>query len=218
MENTTPESNYDREENKSAYVNLKFKRSKPLVIAIGVAAILILVVLFFAKGIFVAATVNGSPISRLSVIKELEKQGGNQTLEAIIDKKLIETELNKQNITVTKEEVDGEIKKIEEQVASQGGTLDQALTMQGMTREKLIEQIIIQKKLEKLLADKVVVTDAEVDKYLKDSKATPPKDVKMEDFRKQISEELKQQKFQEEAQGWVSDLTANAKIKYYVNY
>ena len=217
MENTTPETNSAPQESKS-YVNLKFKKPKPLVIAIGVAVILIIVALFFAKGHFVAATVNGSPISRWSVIKELEKQGGKQALEAIIDKKLIETELNKQKITATKEEVDAEIEKIKAQVASQGGTLEAALAQQGMTEEKLREQITIQKKLEKLLADKVAITDAEVDTYIKDSKATPPKDVKMEDFRKQISDQLKQQKFQQEAQKWVSDLTASAKIEYYVNY
>ncbi len=218
MENTTSENNNAPEVNKVSYVSLKFKKPKPLVIGIGVGTIFVVVALFFAKGIFVAATVNGSPISRLSVIQELEKQGGKQALESIINKKLIETELNKQNITVTKEEVDEEIKKIEEQVASQGGTLDQALTMQGMTKEKLVEQITIQKKLEKLLTDKVAVTEAEVDTYIKASKATPPKEVKMEDFRKQISDQLKQQKFQGEAQKWVADLTASAKIKYYVNY
>ena len=217
MENTTPETNSAPQESKS-YVNLKFKKPKPLVIAIGVAVILIIVALFFAKGHFVAATVNGSPISRWSVIKELEKQGGKQALEAIIDKKLIETELNKQKITATKEEVDAEIEKIKAQVASQGGTLEAALAQQGMTEEKLREQITIQKKLEKLLADKVAITDAEIDIYIKDSKATPPKDIKMEDFRKQISDQLKGQKFQQEAQKWVSDLTASAKIKYYVNY
>lgn len=206
------------QEHKSGYVNLKFKKPKPLVIAIGIAVVLIIVALFFTKGIFVVATVNGSPISRLSVIKELEKQGGKQALEAIIDKKLIETELNKKGVIASKEEIDAEIEKIKAQVASQGGTLEAALVQQGLTEEKLREQITIQKKLEKLLADKVTITDAEIDTYIKDSKATPPKDVKMEDFRKQIGDQLKQQKFQQEAQKWVADLTASAKIKYYVNY
>lgn len=206
------------QEHKSGYVNLKFKKPKPLVIAIGIAVVLITVALFFTKGIFVVATVNGSPISRLSVIKELEKQGGKQALEAIIDKKLIETELNKKGVIASKEEIDAEIEKIKAQVASQGGTLEAALVQQGLTEEKLREQITIQKKLEKLLADKVTITDAEIDTYIKDSKATPPKDVKMEDFRKQIGDQLKQQKFQQEAQKWVADLTASAKIKYYVNY
>ncbi len=218
MENTTPEINNVIQENKPSYISLKFKKSKPIIIAIGVVVILIIVALFFAKGLFVAATVNGSLISRVSVIQELEKQGGKQALEAIIDKKLIETELNKQKITVTKEEVDEEIKKIEAQVASRGGTLEAALAQQGMTEEKLREQITIQKRLEKLLADKVAITEAEINTYIKDSKATPPKDVKTEDFRKQVSEQLKQQKFQQEAQKWVSDLTTSAKIKYYVNY
>ncbi|HBD24477.1 MAG: Foldase protein PrsA [Parcubacteria group bacterium GW2011_GWF2_40_69] len=217
MEQTASQNERAPQKSKS-YVNVKFKKPKPLTIAIGVAVILIAVALFFAKGIFVAATVNGSPISRLSVIKELEKQGGKQALEAMIDKKLIETELNKQKVTVTKEQIDAEIDKIEAQVTAQGGTLEMALAQQDMTEEKLREQITIQKKLETLLADKVAVTEAEIYTYIKDSKATPPKDVKMEDFRKQIGEQLKQQKFQQEAQKWVSDLTANAKIKYYVNY
>lgn len=219
MENITPESSTVSDTNTTmGYINLKFKKPKPLVIAIGVAVILIAVALFFAKGLFVAATVNGSPISRLSVIQELEKQGGKQALEAIIDKKLIETELDKQKVAISQEEIDGEIKKIEAQVTTRGGTLDQALAAQGMTKEKLIGQITIQKKLEKLLSAKIAVTEAEVDSYLKDSKVTPPKDVKMDDFKKQINDQLKQQKFQQEAQKWVSELTVSAKIKYYVNY
>lgn len=218
MENTTSESGNVPEVSKASDPGLKFKKKKPLSIAIAVVLVLMVIALFFAKGLFVAATVNGNPISRLSIIKELEKQGGKQALEAIIDKKLIEAELNKQNITATKGEIDEEIKKIEAQVAIQGGTLEAALAQQGMTEEKLRERIMIQKRLEKLLADKVAVTEAEVDTYLKDSKAAPPKDMKMEDFRKQISEQLKGQKFQQEAKKWVSDLTANAKIKYYTNY
>jgi parvulin-like peptidyl-prolyl isomerase len=162
--------------------------------------------------------VNGRPISRLSVIKELEKQGGKQVLESIINKDLIEAELSKQKVSVTTEEINEELKKIETQVTSQGGTLEAALSQQGLTKEKLREQITIQKKLEKLLADKVAVTDADIEAYIKDSKVPTPKDVKMEDFRKQISQQLKQQKFQQEAQKWVSELTTNAKIKYYVNY
>jgi len=206
------------QEHKSGYVNLKFKKPKPLVIAIGIAVVLIIVALFFTKGIFVVATVNGSPISRFAVISELEKQGGKQALEALVDKKIIGSELNKKGINIPKEEVDAEIEKIKAQVTTQGGTLEMALAQQGLTEESLREQITIQKKLEKLLADKIAVTDLEIDAYIKDSKTALPKDMKMEDFKKQVGEQLKQQKFQTEAQQWVSDLTASAKIKYYVSY
>lgn len=218
MENTIQESNIPAGEVREEYVNLKFKKPKPISIAIGIAVILIGTTFLFTSGIFVAATVNGSPVSRFAVIAELEKQGGKQTLKAIIDKKLIETELNKKGASASKEEIDAEIEKLKTQVASQGGTLETALAQEGLTEEKLREQITIQKKLEILLAAKVAVSEVEIDMYIKDSKATAPKDMKIEDFRKQVGEQLKQQKFQTEAQQWVSDLTTSAKIKYYVNY
>lgn len=215
MENqTTPEtSNTPTTPGKSWQSWFTIKTAIPIC-----ALLIVMSILYYYKGTFIAATVNGSPISRLSVIKDLEKLGGKQALEAIINKKIIETELNKQKISVTPAEVDEEMKKIEAQVVSQGGTLEMLLTQQSLTEEKLREQLTIQKKLEKLLADKVAVTDPEIDVYIKDSKTAIPKDMKMEDFRKQISEQLKQQKFQKEAQQWVSDISASAKIKYYVNY
>ena len=205
-------------ENKESYVSLKFKKPKrSLVIIFAIVAVLI-GVFIFARGFFIAASVNGSPISRWTVIKELEKQGGKQVLESLISKKLIEAELSKQKIDVAKEAIDGEIKKIETQLSSQGQALNAVLALQGMTEQKLREQIAIQKKLETLLADKTTVTAAEIDGYIKTSKATPPKDIKIEDFKKQIGDQLKQQKLQQEAQKWISELTKNAKIKYYATY
>lgn len=182
------------------------------------AIILVAAGLYYFKSTFIAATVNGSPISRLSVMKELEKQGGKQALESLIDKKLIETELEKQNITVSQADVDSEIKKIEAQVTSQGGTLEMVLQQQGMTKEKLVEQITMQKKVEKLLADKIVVTDEEVAKYITSAKETAPTGMKAEDFKEEVRTQLKQQKLQTEGQNWVSGLMTNAKINYYVNY
>ena len=217
MKNTIQKNNKTPQESKD-YVNLKFKKPKPLLIITGIVLIIIIAVLFFVKGVFVAATINGSSVSRLSVIQELERQGGKQVLEAIINEKIIETELSRQEITITKEEVDEEIKKIEAEIASQGSTLEIILTTQGVTEEEFREQIATQKKLEKLLADKIVITDAEVDTYLESSNVTPPEGVEIEDVKKQISEQLKQQKFQEEAQKWVSSIVAETKIKYYVNY
>ena len=218
MKNTTQKNKTDKSLKMSLNL-LKLNNPKMRIIAIGASVtLLILVALYFTKGLFIAATVNGMPISRLSVIKELENQQGKRALEFIINEKLIDTELSKQKEGVTPAEIDEEIKKIETGLASQGETLDAVLAEKGLTKEKVREQIVTQKKIEKLLADKLAVTDSEIETYIKDSKLTPPKDVKIEDFRKQISEQLKQQKFQEEAQKWASELTKNAKIKYYVSY
>lgn len=183
-------------------------------------AVLLAIVLgtWFGKGLVVAATVNGAPISRLSVVKELEKQSGKAALESLIRKKLIDDEVRGKNISVSKDEIDQEIKKIETQVALQGGTLNDVLQQQGMTEGQLREQIEVQKKIEKLLGDKVSVSDAEVEAYIAKNKIEFPKDKQPEEAKAGLREQLKQQKFQQEAQGWISDLTTKAKIQYYVNY
>jgi len=198
-------------------VYVKILKHKKALIAFG-AVTLVALGLFFAKGLFIAATVNGNPISRLSVVRELEEHSGKQALESLIQRKLIEAELNKKGITITQEEIDIELKRIEGQVVSQGETLKDVLVAQGMTEEQLREQVAVQKKLEKLLADKTQVSDEELNAYIENNKITPPEGVKIEDFRKQLSDQLKQQKFSQEAQKWISDLTTNAKIRYYVNY
>ncbi|MBX4210934.1 SurA N-terminal domain-containing protein [Candidatus Parcubacteria bacterium] len=191
---------------------------RSIVIAIVVAVILVIVGVLFQKGWLVAATVNGSPISRLSVIHELEKQSGDNALKSIIQKIVIADELKKKNITISDSDVDQTIKGIEAQVTSQGGTLDQALAAQGTTLGNFKEQIKLQKGLEKLLGDKLNVTAAEIDQYIKDNKLTQAKTQTKEAFRSGISDQIKSDKFQTEAQKLVSDLLAGAKIKYYVKY
>lgn len=201
------------------------KRSEPVVkrfkgelFIAGGAILLLAVLVFIGKSLFIAATVNGSPISRLSIVRQLEKQSGKAALESMIQKKLIETELNKQNITVTEEEVNAEIRLIEQEVSGQGGTLKAALEAQGVTEESLREQITIQKRLEKALSDKVQVSDADLEALKKQNDLKPAEGQSMEDFNKGLKDQLKRQKFQEEAGKWVESLTSNARINYYVQY
>lgn len=175
-------------------------------------------VLFACKSLFVAATVDGMPISRLSVIEELEKASGRQALDILITKKLIETEALKANVTVSESDIDAEIETIEKQIAAQGSTLDAALLQQGLGQEQFREQILLQKKMEKILADKLAVTDEEVAKYMSMSKATIPAGVSEDEFKNQIRAQLKNQKFSTEAEKWVTALKAEATIKYYVKY
>lgn len=194
----------------------KTKGSRLIIISVSAAIIILLASLQFSRGLLVVATVNGSPISRWAVIGNLEKQAGKQVLDSLITEKLIESKLGQ--ISVSKEEIDSEIKKIEQQVASQGATMDVVLKQQGMTMEQLQEQITMRKKLEKLLTDKAQISDEEVNTYIKDNKVTPKNGEKPEEFKAQVKAQLQQQKFDQLAQQWIGDLKNSAKIKYYVNY
>ncbi len=183
-----------------------------------VAVVLIVIGFLFTRGHIVAATVNGSPISRMALNERLERQDGKQTLEAMINEKVLNDEFERLGITVEATAVEEQIKKIEGQVASQGGTLDEALAQQGVTRKVLEEQVESQLKLEKVLGEKVEVTEAEVTAYITESGIQIPEGEPVETFNQEITEQLKQQKLQVEAQKWVAEVTDKATIKYYVNY
>lgn len=186
--------------------------------AVLIAAVIILVALiYFNKGLFVAAMVNGSPISRLAVVSELENRSGKAALEALITQKLIEAEAKKQRIVISNEEIDASMKKIEEQVKAQGQTLDEALKAQGLTLDELKKQIMIQNEMEKLIADKLNITDDELKKYIADNKITIPKGQEA-DYENQLKEQLRQQKFSAEAKAFIGMLHEDAKIRYFVNY
>ncbi len=181
-------------------------------------AIVVLGLLFLGKSLFIAAIVNGVPISRWSVIQELEKNSGQQALDIIITKKLIETAADKQGVSVSEADIDTEIQTIEEEVSKQGVTLDIALAQQGITTEQLREQITLQKKLEKILEDKLAVSDEEVGQYLAQSKTPLPTGMSDADFKNQIREQLKKQKFNVEADKWITSIKGSADIQYYVGY
>lgn len=195
---------------------------RPRAVTIGAIALAVLMVtgtlLYINRSVFIAATVDGSPIYRLAVLKELEKQGGAQALDTLITDVLLEKEFALRNITLSDNDVDVEIKKIEEQVLAQGGTLEAVLAQQSMTLAVLREQITIQKKLELALQDKVAITDEELQAHIEESGATVPEGVEGEAIIAQIKDELKQQKFQSAAQTFVSDLKSKAEVTRYVTY
>lgn len=183
-----------------------------------IAGILIVAALTFSlKNLFIAAAVDGSFISRASVIQELERQGGKNMLDSLITEKLIENEARAKGITVSEEELDQEIKNIEAQISAQKTTLSDALAQRGMTQEALRKQVRIQKTIEKLLTDKIAVTDEEVKKYITDNKIPLPKDQETQ-TQDQIKDQLRDQNLSQEAGVLITNLKNNAKIKYYVNY
>lgn len=187
--------------------------------AIVVALVIILgAVLYSARGLFIAATVNGSMVSRIEVISALEKSAGKKALEAIITKKLIADAVRKEGGMISVKEIDEEVKSLEEQVAASGnGTLPELLALQGMSIEDLRGQIMIQKQLEKLLGDKVVVTDKEVEDYITSNNLTIPKE-QLEAAYAEIRDQLEQQKMSTEGQKFVTKLMSDAKISYFVKY
>ena len=194
-----------------------FKNKKLNIIVIVVTTLIILSVLLL-RFLFVAALVNGWPVSRLNIIQGLEKQYGAEVLDNLINKKLVYQEAKTLKITITQEQIDNEVKAIEDVLQKQNVTLDQALTSQGVTKDELIEQIKFQKTVENILTPKITISDEEVKTYFTENKDFFDKKATLETVKDQIVEQLFQEKLTAEYKTWIADLKAKAKINFFVNY
>jgi len=194
-----------------------FNNNKPFIIAVVVVMAAFLSG-YFIKNSLVAATVNGKTIWRHSLVEQLEKYYGANILSTAIEQELIEQEAKNKKIEVTKEEVDAKIKEIETGMAGSGQTLDQALQESGMTREDLEENYQLNLLLEKMLSERIQVTDEEVQKYIDENSESFPEGTDMEQVKSIVTEQLKQEKMSTEYQSFINELKEKADIKTVVKY
>lgn len=159
------------------------------------------------------ATVNGKGLSRLEYIKTMEKAGGKQTLDQMVQERLILDEGEKNKITMDKAAIDAEIVKIETRLKGQGQTLDTALTQSGMSRGDLDKQILMQKIQTTLAAAKTEVTQVQIDEFIKTYKAQLPAKATKAELETIAKEELTAQASKTAVSEWLANLTKNAKVE-----
>ena len=188
---------------------LKTRRGRIILITLAVALLL-----FLGKSLFVAALVNGRPISRLALTSELERQGGQKVLDSLIEKSLIFQEGSRAGVKIDKEVVDQEISRIETLLKEQNLTIDEALSMRGETRKGLSEQIRLQKTVEALLAQKINISEEEAKAYFDNNKEIFGTNAKFEDVKSNVKDQLYQQKLNEQYSSWIAELKGKAKILY----
>lgn len=177
------------------------KKNKFLYLA--AAIIIIALIVSYKKGLLIAATVNGAPITNLEVLQREDAQFHKQTLDQLIQEKLILGEAKKKGVVVTEKEIDAKIAEIEKQVGG-AAALDSLLSQQGQTRAGVREQIRISISLEKMYASEATVSADEVSKFIEQNKeqmqSTTEADLTKEatDYlRSQKLNEIFSQKFQE---------------------
>ncbi len=194
------------------------KSSSKTKIGIIVVLLVILAIFLFMKGFIVAATVNNQPIFRWSLIQTLEKQGGKKTLDSLVNQTLILQAAKKKNVTVTEEEVNQEITTLTDDLKKQGQDLNTALASQGMVLSDLKEQIKLQKTVEKLLAEKVKITDVETKDFIEKNKSYFPENTPQAEMEKAARQQLSQQKIQDVYTTWIESLRKDAKVNYFLQF
>jgi len=193
-----------------AKAKINFKALKKRQIAIVLAIIALLILLYFKKSWFIVAWVNNRPITRFEFNHQLERQYGKQVLESLINQELINQEAKKQKINITDEQIQENIEEIEKGLSGQI-SLDDALKAQGITREQLNSDMKLQLTIEKLVSQGIEISDKEIAEYFKENKElfTATEESKQ---KEEAINNLRQQKISEKFQGWLENLRDKVKI------
>lgn len=159
----------------------------------------------------IVAMVNGWPITRYQVDKKLWSQDNGQTLQGVIMQKLIEQELANQKVEVTQADIDKKMSDIKNSIGP-GQDLNALLAARGTNLTDFTSQVTLQLRIEKLLADKLTVSDAEVTKYIQDNPTSFQPGASDSAKLTQARQAVQDQKFQTEFTTWLTGLQKKAKI------
>lgn len=184
-----------------------------LIIAFGVVIFLLVQK---NRSMFIAGTVNKSPIYRTELNAKMAEKYGEQTLEEIVSERLLAENLKKYNITVTDQEVQDELTKIKAQYGGEE-QFKAAIVQFGMTEEKAIQSIKQSIGLKKIIEtqNKIEITDEEISKYFTENKDSFT-GKKLEDVSVEIKDILYQQKVYSLSQDWYSQVRKDASVSNFL--
>lgn len=167
------------------------------------------------KGYFVAALVNGQPISRWELSSVLSRRFGEQTLENIVNERLILAAARQKGIFVSTKDIDDKINDVKNKLEGRM-TLDEALNMQGLTKDEFRRQIEIQLSIDKLFDKETTVSATEIEDYIQKNSSISKTATDPAMLREDVKAMLKQQKMTETFDNWFTEIRKNAKIQKFL--
>lgn len=198
----------------------KLPIKKSYVITLG-AVLLLIAVGYVLKGWFVAAVVNGEPISRLNIIRQLERTPqAKEIMTAEVQRKLIHQEARKRRIYVTKDEIDKAVKEYQDNYAKEGRNLDEQLKAAKLSKDDFIELYVrLPKLLEKMVEKEVKQpTDKEIAAFIEQNKESLPAGQSDAENKKWAKDNLVQTQMYQKVQALIESIQKNAKVTYWVSY
>lgn len=147
--------------------NLRNKKKYFLIILIILGVVMSVGVIFSNKE--VVARVDGKSISKDQLYDLLVQQGGEAALDSLIDQAIIEKEAEKQKVDIAGEDIENELKILEE---SYGGeeALKEAMETSGISLADVKKDLSLNLTIEKLLKSRISVTEEEMKTYFDENK------------------------------------------------
>lgn len=188
-----------------------YRSSKKNYLILIIAGLVLLAM--YNKSWFVAAMVNGTPVTNLELQMKLNEQFRTQTLNQLINEKIILDEARKNNAIPAETEID---KKMADLEASVGGkdALTSLLTQQGQTLSALRNQVRVQLAISKLYDKEASVSAEEATQFLEQNK-DQLKATDSAGQQKEAYDSLKNQKLSQIFSQKFQDLRTKAKIQIF---
>jgi hypothetical protein len=168
-----------------------------------------------------AAVVNGETVPRDLLVRRMMQSYGEDTVERLVGEVLVLQEGRKNNITVTRAEIDEQIADIEKQIAPE--KLEDALTQRRLTRADLEQQIIIQLTAEKILGKDIQISDQQIEEYfrengsvLAEAKGKTAAELTLDEVRDEIREQIFVREVSSRYNSWLEELRNNSQIQTFV--
>lgn len=196
--------------NKLQFLKQSSLRTKLL---IGLAILALLLLIFFNKQWLIAAIVNSSPITSLELLDRLSSQYRQQTLNQLINEKIIFQEAMKKKVLVSKKEIDNKILELEEKVGGKAA-LNTLLIQQGQNRELLKRQLQLQLTAAKLYESEATVSAEEVEEFISQNKNFLQATSSAEQT-KEAEDALKQQKLSQIFNEKFQQLKSQSKVQIF---
>ena len=181
-------------------------------------AVLLIGLAYSFRGLVIAATVNGLPITRFKIMTEAEKTQGTAILDSLVMDALIEQTAREKGVQISDDEVNAQIEEYRQEMADSGQDFDQILEMQGLSMKELERLVRQQKVVQALIGSEIEITQEQIDEYIEENKDFLPEDMEEEELRQLVEDQLKNQQMSENYQQWSTDLRNNAKIEYFGKY
>ncbi|HUW21783.1 MAG TPA: SurA N-terminal domain-containing protein [Candidatus Bathyarchaeia archaeon] len=187
--------------------------------SLGLILLILLILIAFTlglkfKGLVVVSTVNGNPIYSWDLAIRIYQNYLARSLDEIVNEKLIEDEASSLEISVSQEEVDSEIERVETEFDGRTKLMEE-LEKQFLSYDQFIYRVKLQLIIEKILKKKVAITDQEVAAYIQQNslqmEATTEADLALE-----ARQMLTSQKMNEIYSSLFSDLRKKAAIETYI--
>lgn len=190
---------------------ISYRPSRKIFIIILIAGALLLA--FYKKEWFIAATVNGTPVSSLDLLIRMNQQFRTQTLNQLINEKIILQQASQNNISISEQEISSKIGELEKNVGG-AQVLESLLSQQGQTRSSIRGQLRLQLMIEKLYQNEATISAYEVDNFIK----TNPQALQATEEasqRKEAADTLKQQKINQIFSEKFQQLRQKADVKIF---